>query len=252
MTLAAPLLGPVLRAQYRQRAEEADEIAPRPEDEPHAEVAGPDPLRVLILGGGPAVGYGVRSHASALPGQVARGLAARTGRGAVLDARVAPGARIADAALLLDERGARGYDAVVHVAGFADACFGSASRRPSRDLWAVVDLLRATGGPDLAIVLAGIEPPVGRYDDRLGRLLAARVEAVNEQIAAMADQARPAAYVRIPARTEAFPYRTASGYREAATAVTAGLVDALGQASAQAAACSVPPTASARRAAVHR
>lgn len=236
MTVVSPLLSPVLRARYRGCADEADAAAPRPEDAPHVRVDGPAPIRVLILGGGPAVGYGVRSHSAALTGQLARAVLAAAGRGASVHTRASAGARIADAAGLLDDRGARGYDAVVHLSGFADACFGSASTRPFRDLVTLVDVLRGTGGPDLAIVLAGIEPPVGRFDDRVGRLLAVRVDAVNRQIAAVAAEVPPAAYVRLPPRTEAFPYRTAAGYRRAAEEITPALLTVLRQASAQAAA----------------
>jgi hypothetical protein len=236
MTAVSPLLSPVLRARYRGWADEAESGALRPEDAPHVRVDGPSPLRILIVGGGPAVGYGVRSHGMSLTGQLARNVFAATGRGVSVHTRASAGARISDAAALLDDRGARGYDAAVHLSGFADACFGTPSSRPFRDLVTLVDVLRATGGPDLAIVLAGIEPPIGGFDDRAGRLLAVRVDAVNRQIAAVAAEVPPAAYVRLPPRTEAFPYRTAAGYRRAAEEITPALVDALRQASAQAAA----------------
>jgi hypothetical protein len=235
MTVVSPLLSPALRARYRGWADEAESVAPRPGDAPHVRVDGPSAVRVLILGGGPAVGYGVSSHTAALTGRLALAVREIGGRGASVHARAAAGARIADAAGLLDPRGARGYDAVVHVSGFADACFGTPSNRPFRDLMALVDALRATGGPDLAVVLAGIEPPLGRFQDRLAGLLAARVDRVNEQIAAVAAEVRPSAYVRIPARSEVFPYRTAAGYRAAAEALAPALLGALRQASEQAA-----------------
>lgn len=236
MTVVSPLLAPALRSRYRGWAEEAEVAALRPGDAPHVRVDGPSPVRILILGGGPATGYGVASHRLSLTGQLARSVLALGGRGASVHARASVGARISDAAALLDDRGARGYDAVVHLSGFADACFGTPSSRPFRELVTLVDVLRATGGPDLAIVLVGIEPPIGGFDDRVARLLGVRVDAVNRQIAAVASEVPPAAYVRLPPRTETFPYRTAAGYRRAAEEITPALLGALRQASAQAAA----------------
>ncbi|SEN96319.1 SGNH/GDSL hydrolase family protein [Cryobacterium sp. TMT1-3] len=55
---------------------------PRPTDLPQAHSPGGDSDRVLIVGGGPASGWGVSSHDLALPGSLARALSARTGRGA--------------------------------------------------------------------------------------------------------------------------------------------------------------------------
>jgi hypothetical protein len=54
----------------------------RPLDGRQGSVAGRRPLRVLLIGSGPVVGWGVGSHDLALPGAVARSLAAAPHRGA--------------------------------------------------------------------------------------------------------------------------------------------------------------------------
>jgi len=57
----------------------------RPMDAPQAYASGRDSIRMLVVGSGPAAGWGVGSHDLALPGALARAMAATTGRGVVVD-----------------------------------------------------------------------------------------------------------------------------------------------------------------------
>lgn len=58
---------------------------PTPSDAPLVHAPGSDSDRVLLVGAGVAVGYGVMSHDLALGGHLARALSAHTGRGASVD-----------------------------------------------------------------------------------------------------------------------------------------------------------------------
>lgn len=58
---------------------------PTPSDAPLVHAPGSDSDRVLLVGAGVAVGYGVMSHDLALGGHLARALSANTGRGASVD-----------------------------------------------------------------------------------------------------------------------------------------------------------------------
>lgn len=58
---------------------------PTPSDAPRVHAPGSDSDRVLLLGSGVAVGYGVMSHDLALGGHLARALSGLTGRGASVD-----------------------------------------------------------------------------------------------------------------------------------------------------------------------
>lgn len=58
---------------------------PTPSDAPLVHAPGADSDRVLLVGAGVAVGYGVMSHDLALGGHLARALSAHTGRGASVD-----------------------------------------------------------------------------------------------------------------------------------------------------------------------
>lgn len=94
---------------------------PRPTDAPSGHAPGPDADRLLILGAGPAVGWGVRSHGLALPGALARAIAARTGRGCRVDVVADPGMSGLRALHIVSTLALHAYDAVLIVPGVNDA-----------------------------------------------------------------------------------------------------------------------------------
>lgn len=93
----------------------------QPEGSRQAYAAGRRSLRVLLVGSGPAVGWGVRSHDMALPGAIARQLAAATGRGAVVDVVPHPSAGVRRLPRLVDGARFERYDAVILSGAEADA-----------------------------------------------------------------------------------------------------------------------------------
>jgi hypothetical protein len=58
---------------------------PSPEASGAVSAPGPDPDRILLVGGGISVGWGTESHQDALGGHLARGISAATDRGVVMD-----------------------------------------------------------------------------------------------------------------------------------------------------------------------
>ncbi|MFD2340696.1 hypothetical protein ACFSM7_10220 [Clavibacter michiganensis subsp. tessellarius] len=93
-----------------------------PTDAPVGVVAGPDPDRILALGGIGGSGVGLRTHADGVAAQSARALAARTGRG--VEWRTVP---LADQHLTATQEAVRQvtelhrYDVVLVMPGVADA-----------------------------------------------------------------------------------------------------------------------------------
>jgi hypothetical protein len=120
---------------------------------------GPRPLRVLMFGGGPLIGWGLRDHNQGLAGHVANQLAADTRRGVEMDV-VADAEPVRPAAL----DGIRGlrlwrYDAVVAVLG-QPSQKGSPS---DHAYWAseLVRTLLVEGNPAAALLVyeaTGTEP----------------------------------------------------------------------------------------------
>lgn len=104
----------------------------RPSDSPQGFVAGRRSVRVLLVGSGPVVGWGVGSYDLALPGALARALASSTGRGAVVDVVAHPSAGVRRVRSLVARAvpGVGRYDAVVLSATLADSL-----RLPDPERW---------------------------------------------------------------------------------------------------------------------
>ncbi|ARC57372.1 hypothetical protein AS850_09820 [Frondihabitans sp. 762G35] len=131
---------------------------PRPNDEPRALVAGPDPLKLLLLGTDAATGWGVRSHALALPGQLARELGAATGRGVTVDLVTRPGIRLSGLSELVAGRDLRGYDAVLVVGGLYDAALLVRERTWRLEMGDLLARLSNATLESTPIVVTGLAP----------------------------------------------------------------------------------------------
>jgi hypothetical protein len=174
------VLVPVMRGWVSQVERRFAHI-PAPRDAPWAHSPGANSVRVLIFGGGPAVGWGVLSHTLALPGSLARALTARTGRGANVDVVARSNMTVREAARHLDVDILGRYDAVVLTLGIGDAGRLTSARAWQRDLARLVNRIQlASAGAE--IYLAGIVPldslPV--FQSRLGAVAGRSARALNE------------------------------------------------------------------------
>ncbi len=155
---------------------------PRPTDMPQAHARGPNSDRVLIFGAGPAVGWGVGSHDLALPGFLARGLAARTGRGSVVDVVADPDIDIETAPAALRELKLSRYDAVVVILGVGAALKMTSPTAWRQGLANVLDEIARASGSSTQMFVTGIPPirsisifdsPLGEVADRRAKQLSA-------------------------------------------------------------------------------
>lgn len=133
---------------------------PTPIDTPIVHAPGADPDRVLLLGSGIAVGYGVMSHALALGGHLARELSALTGRGASVDiigrGDMSPASTRATLAALDLSR----FDALVLTLGGLEGFTLMPSRRWRRQLSDLIDELHRMAPASLAIFFVEIGAPL--------------------------------------------------------------------------------------------
>ncbi len=90
---------------------------PRPTDSPVVHAAGSDSDRVLLVGSGISVGYGVVSHDLALGGYLARELSAVTGRGATVNVVSSPDISPSTAWNHLEGRDLARFDALILTLG---------------------------------------------------------------------------------------------------------------------------------------
>ncbi|WP_166787981.1 GAF domain-containing protein [Cryobacterium adonitolivorans] len=131
---------------------------PLPADAPQAHSPGVDSDRILIVGGGPAIGWGVLSHTIALPGALARALTARTGRGADVDVIARSSMTPRSAPEHIDFANLWRYDAVVLTLGIADAGRLTSTRAWRRDLSSLVEQIQRSSSLGTEVFLAGIVP----------------------------------------------------------------------------------------------
>jgi hypothetical protein len=148
---------------------------------------GIDPDRILIFGNGAAVGWGVRSHEYALPGQRARRLSALTGRGVDVDASADPSLTVATAAVALPTENLAEYDAVVIVLGVSDALRLTSERRWKKGLIDLFDALTSGLNDTAEVLVVGIHRPssISALSVREGSILdkhAARLDAITRQL----------------------------------------------------------------------
>ena len=154
-------LAPVLVAQSRQLRR----TIPRLPDAAlpwSGALAGPRPVRLLVLGDSTASGVGTGSQATALPGNLARAIRERFDRGTQWEALGRNGATARDIITdYLAEAAAGQFDLVFLTIGANDA-LGLRSRRAfRRDVRAIVDRMRAAN-PD-ALILVSLMPRFDRF-----------------------------------------------------------------------------------------
>lgn len=151
------LLAPLAVGWGRRVREELD-VVPHPPDSRRQTVAGPDPDRVLVLGNGPAIGFGVLAQELGLPGHLARRIAAATGRGMAMDVLARRGTTAATAPLLVDEVRTAQYDAVLVCIGSSDAYNLVPEQRWRSDLTRLLDVLRGATTPSTVLAVLAARP----------------------------------------------------------------------------------------------
>lgn len=231
--LTLPVLRPFMRVA-RMRLGRAIARVPRPIDSPHAHASGTNPDRVLILGSGPVVGYGVLSHDLALPGQLARLVSGATGRGIDIDL-------VADSELVIQDSIAPlaalelwRYDSIVLCVGTNNALRLSGVAAWSKHLAALLEFLTTSTAAGTGIYLLAIPPisSIGVLLGYFGRL--AQRHATQLNVETQKVTARYPATTFVPFSSDVTPdftrYRSAATYQRWASVIAAPLIADLNRA----------------------
>ncbi|GAA3728573.1 SGNH/GDSL hydrolase family protein [Leifsonia bigeumensis] len=154
-------LAPVLIAQAR----DLRRTIPRLPDAAlpwSGELAGPRPVRLLVLGDSTAAGVGASTQAEALPGNLAQAIRSRFDRGSVWEAAGRNGATARDLLTdYLEEATRNDYDLVFVTIGANDA-LGLRSRRAfSHDVAEIVERMREASPS--ALILVSLMPRFDRF-----------------------------------------------------------------------------------------
>ena len=207
-------LAPLMRC-WAAVAESSLDIIPRPLDAPLAHAAGVDSDRILILGAGPAVGWGVLSHDLALPGSLARALSARTRRGANVSVVASPDIAVRSAQDL-DSMKLWRYDAIVLSVGANDALALTSLSAWQSGMAALLQRLRETS-PATHVFVLGIQPirSIPAFDCALGALAQDHARALNRATARMCAVDRRTTFIPLTAAPDPTSgrHRSAADYR---------------------------------------
>lgn len=167
---------------------------PSPRGEPVAHAAGPDADRILLLGSGIAVGYGVLSHDLSLAGHLARRLSALTGRGVFVNIMADPDLGLRDVGRHLDGANVGRFDAVVLTFGGAEAATLASPRAWRKSLESALGHLDAMAGVGLHVFVAGI-PTLAATRGPFGEIARRRAALLNVQSALVCADLAATTYV---------------------------------------------------------
>ncbi|HWM34582.1 MAG TPA: GAF domain-containing protein [Pseudolysinimonas sp.] len=151
--LRSPFAGALLLTRLARDTELAF-----PSDPPLSHGSGPDPDRVLLIGGLVVGGAGVASHDLALGGHLARKLAARTGRGADVETRSVSKYDVATAAALLRAESMERFDAVMIVIGVRELIQLRPLALWRRDVKGLLGTIAESVPASVPVLLVGVAP----------------------------------------------------------------------------------------------
>jgi len=187
-----------------------------PRDEPAARSTARDADTVLIVGNGPAHGWGVGSHDLALTGQLSRASSEATGRPCSVDYVGDEMMSIESTRAWLRDTDLGLYDTVVVLVGLNDAVRLTPLDVWERELRLLVSTIGRRSHPTARTVLVGV-PPVRSakaFDSLLGSVAELHGERMNALTELVAGESG-LEYFRLPAglRRPDTPHGCAEGYR---------------------------------------
>ncbi len=168
-TMARPLVAAWAASSERQSRRSAH---PTGALQVHAD--GADADRLLLIGDGPSVSYGVLSHELGLAGHLARHLSVQSGRGLDLDIVVSPSMTAVSCLDAVRDVDLSRYDAAVLTIGANEANRFEAVQRWRTGLAALLDYFRATSPASLHVFVIAV--PSTLSSSTFPRLLAPIVD----------------------------------------------------------------------------
>jgi len=160
---------------------------PRPLSHEMVRSSGPSPFRLLLIGGGAAVGYGVLSHDLALAGHLARGVTEVTGYGIDMDVMAEVDLRCRDLSALTADVDLERYDMVLVSLGAQDVVDFLPPATFSEAVENLLDGIRAGVGRAVPVGVIAV-PKVSNVlhlDPLLARAVDHRAEEFNGLLAAL-------------------------------------------------------------------
>jgi len=214
--MAYERMRPVMRLWYLWWLSRSRHVL-SPRDEPTSRSTALDADTLLLIGNGPAHGWGVATHADALTGQLARASAGATGRPCSVDYVGDEMMSIESTRAWIRDVDMSAYDTFLVMVGLNDAVRLTPLDTWEREIRMLVANIVRRGHPTARIVLVGVPPvrSVHAFDTVLGSFAehhAERMNAITERVAAE----NGLTYFALPAglRRPGQPHGCAEGYRQ--------------------------------------
>lgn len=181
------LLSRALQRTILRGMSEHPELAVSAGGPPEVRLVGLDPIRVLVIGSGLAVGYGVRTHEEALTGALARAVQAGTSRGVIVQNHATRLTGLEHTVESIGLVGAATFHLVVWCPSLFDVFRSPERGRSNRALMEGLRLLRETARPDAELVLCALPAPIRRGpSEEIARTFVARFNpALRRAVAAL-------------------------------------------------------------------
>lgn len=205
---------------------------PRPTDAPTVHIVGTDPDRVLLTGGGTAIGYGVLSHELALAGHLARQISSATGRGIDVDVLAEQDLVIRNVGDLLRETNMAAYDAVIVTLGVADSLRRTPLRHWRSALAELVEDIegRTAAGTHLFVVATQPVQTVTTFDNQVGLFAEAHGRLLNRESERVCAEGARSVFVPFdPGPERGERYRTSHTYGRWAQEIAPAVIAVLEQ-----------------------
>ncbi|MDP9027610.1 MAG: GAF domain-containing protein, partial [Actinomycetota bacterium] len=230
MTVADVLLGAATRLSEKT-SDNGYAGSPKPPSRAMVRVAGPNPFRVLLLGSGPVVGFGVLTHELALGGHLARRIAGVTGSGIDMDVVTEAGLHSRDLLSLATEVVAARYDLVIVSVGMQDVIDCTPVDDWSADVEQILGRLTAATDRVIPVHVVAV-PQVTKLvglEHLLGHAADNRAVIFNTRLKAQCEQRAGVSFVPFPleGNAERCHQRTSDTYRRWADALMRGISPAL-------------------------
>jgi hypothetical protein len=171
------------RAEFLMSRLWASGPMPYPHDPPVVHGSGPDPDRVLLIGGALVRGIGIASYELGIPGNLARKLAARTGHGADVEVHAIPMLTAARAAEELRAQSLQRFDAVVMLLGSGEALTMRPMRLWREDIRKVLATVKEVAPWGPPVVIAAVPPFAAAFNvaERTRRRIARAITRLNAE-----------------------------------------------------------------------
>lgn len=212
------------------RAGMAASALPYPTGEPAVRVSGPDPDRLLIVGGGIAMGFGVLSHELGIAGHLARQIAASTGRGTDVDILAQPELTMSSVPEKLSGWTLSGYDAIILILGVTDSVKRTPSRRWRDAVAGAIDGVRDRAAAGTHVFVVGVQPVrlLPTMDNHIGLFAELHGRALNRESARICAGTEHATFLPFaPQPGSADRYRSSETYGRWARQLSAPITEVL-------------------------